>query len=88
MSKSSLKYELNNLAILPEMRHLGYGKQLLNFCKGKVKELDGEKITIGIIEEHFILKNWYSANGFVHTGTRKFKHLPFITGFMEWEVMK
>ncbi|MCL1821166.1 MAG: GNAT family N-acetyltransferase [Oscillospiraceae bacterium] len=78
-------YELHNLAVLPEYRHKGYGKQLLDFCKAKVKELNGHKITIGIIEENTVLKNWYAANGFIHTGTKTFAHLPFTVGFMEWE---
>ena len=76
-------YEIHNVAVLPDYRHKGYGKQLLDFCKAKVKELGGIKITIGIIEENTVLKNWYAANGFVHTGTKRFEHLPFTVGFME-----
>ena len=79
-------YELRNLAVLPETRHLGIGKELLAQCKAKVKQLDGKKITIGIIEENTQLKNWYASFGFVHTGTKKFDHLPFTAGFMELEV--
>ena len=79
-------YELHNLAVLPAYRHKGYGKQLLDFCKAKVKELGGVKIAIGIIEENTVLKNWYAANGFIHAGTKQFSHLPFMVGFMEWEV--
>ena len=37
----------------------------------------------GIIEESVVLKNWYIANGFVHTGTKKFDHLPFTCGYLE-----
>ena len=81
-------YEMNDVSILPEYRHFGYGKMLLNFCKGKAKELGGCKITIGIIEGNTALKKWYVTNGFVHTGTRKFEHLPFAVGYMEWEVEK
>lgn len=77
-------YEMNNVSVLPEYRHYGYGKKLLDFCKTKVKQLGGCKITIGIVEENTVLKDWYAANGFVHTGTRKFDHLPFTAGFMEW----
>lgn len=77
-------YELNNLAVLPEWRHYGYGKKLLDFCKAKVRELGGGKITIGIVDENAILKNWYASNGFIHTGTKKFEHQPFTAGFMEW----
>jgi len=78
------EYELHNLAVLPDYRYKGCGKQLLDFCKAKVNELGGEKIKIGIIEENKVLKNWYSANGFIHTGTKKFDHMPITVGFMEW----
>ena len=79
-------FEIHNLAVLPEYRHSKYGKELLDFCKTKVKELGGNKIAIGIIEENIMLKEWYLANGFIHTGTKQFEHLPFTVGFMEWSV--
>jgi uncharacterized repeat protein (TIGR04076 family) len=79
-------FELNNLAVLPAWRHLGYGKKLLDYCKAKTRECGGNKITIGIIEENAVLKDWYTANGFVHTGTQKFPHQPFTAGFMEYAI--
>ena len=79
-------YELHNLAVLPEHRHRGCGRMLLDFCKAKVKELGGYKIILSIIEENATLKNWYIANGFTHTGMKYFKHLPFMVGYMEWEM--
>jgi len=45
-NKGNGVFELNNLAILPEYRHKGFGKQLLDFCKAKVKELNGYNIII------------------------------------------
>ena len=78
-------YELHNLAILPEYRHNGFGKQMLDFAKETVKSFGGTKIKIGIIEESTILKNWYIVNGFEHIGTKKFDHLPFISGYLEWK---
>ena len=81
-------FELHNLAVRPECRHKGYGKRLLDLCKEKVKELGGQKITLSHIEENTVLKNWYGANGFVHTGTRQFDFLPFTSGYMEWYVIK
>lgn len=77
-------YELHNLAILPEYRHKGFGRLLLDHAKAVVKSLDGSRIKIGIIEESTVLKNWYIANGFVHIGTKKFDHLPFTSGYLEW----
>ena len=76
-------YELHNLAVLPEYRHSGFGKQLLEHAKETVKRLGGDTIKIGIIEESTVLKQWYMANGFTHTGTRKFDHLPFTSGYLE-----
>ena len=77
-------FELHNLAVLPEFRHKGYGKMLLDYAKDKVKSLGGAKIKIGIIEESTVLKKWYMQNGFAHTGTKKFDHLPFTSGYLEW----
>ena len=48
--------------------------------------LNGSIITIGIVEEKPVLKEWYAANGFIHTGTKEFAHLPFTVGLMEWNV--
>lgn len=81
--------ELNNLAVLPEYRHLGIGKELVDYAITYSKNILGaNKIKIGIVEENTILKEWYENLGFVHTGTKKFEHLPFTVGFMEKVVSK
>lgn len=84
LSKEDDAFELHNLAVLPEYRHNGFGKRLLDHAKEAVKSLGGNTIKIGIIEESTVLKNWYIANGFVHTGTKKSDHLPFTSGYLEW----
>lgn len=78
-------FELHNLAVLPEYRHNGFGKLLIRYAKDTVKSFGGSVLKIGIIEESAVLKNWYIANGFVHIGTKKFDHLPFTSGYMEWK---
>lgn len=79
--------ELNNLAVLPEYRHLGIGRKLVDYAVTYSKNiLNANKIEIGIVEENTILKEWYMHLGFVHTGTKKFEHLPFTVGFMEIEI--
>ena len=78
--------ELHNLAVLPEYRHIGLGYELLDQAKCVAIAYDYTKLKVGIIEESTVLKNWYVANGFVHTGTKKFDHLPFTTGYLEWKV--
>lgn len=79
-------FQLHNLAVLPEYRHKGFGKLLLDHATDVARSLGGKTIRIGIIEESTILKNWYIANGFVHIGTKKFDHLPFTSGYLERSV--
>lgn len=84
--KSEILYELRKVTVLPKYRHFGYGKIMLDYAKKVVKEHGGTKITIGIIEENVELKEWYKENGFIHTGTTRFDHLPFTVGFMEMDI--
>ncbi|MBE6814716.1 MAG: GNAT family N-acetyltransferase [Clostridia bacterium] len=77
------EWELNNLAVLPELRHLGIGKSLVDFATEKIKENNGNKIYLGIVEENVRLKKWYEKLGFVHIGVKKFENLPFTVGFMK-----
>ena len=82
-TKENHIYSLEKLAVLPEYRHNGGGLALLNFAKEKVKSFGGEKITIGIIEENIILREWYLHNGFVHTDTIIIPSVPFTVEFMK-----
>ncbi|MBR6790787.1 MAG: GNAT family N-acetyltransferase [Oscillospiraceae bacterium] len=77
-------FELHNLSVLPEHRHKGAGKLLLRHAAETVRALGGRKITIGIIDESEVLKSWYASQGFIYTGAKKFAHLPFTAGYMEW----
>ena len=83
---SDEEWELNNLAVLPEYRHFGIGKAMVDYAVESVKKYGGNKISIGIIEENTKLKDWYLKLGFNHISTRKFEHLPFRVGFMKMEI--
>lgn len=76
---------LHNLAVIPTHRHQGLGKQLLDQAKEITAALGATTLQAGIIEESAVLKNWYIGQGFQHTGTRKFDHLPFTSGYLVWE---
>ena len=76
-------YNLEKLAVLPEHRHKGYGGKLIEFAEAYGKNAEGEKLSIGIINEHRVLKKWYEAKGFKETSAVKFEHLPFTVCFME-----
>ncbi len=75
--------ELNNLAVLPEYRHRGFGKDLLNDSFVRAKGFGRSVLKIGIVEENKVLRKWYESNGFVHTGTKKFDFFPFTCGYLQ-----
>jgi len=79
-------YYLDKLAVLPEYRHKGYGRYLVDFVVSYVKEQGGQKVSLGMINESTVLKNWYKKLGFSETETEKFEHLPFTVCFMDMKV--
>ena len=81
-------WELDHLAVLPEYRHCGIGKGLLEFAEKTIQAQNGKLLKIGIMEENVKLKQWYMRNGFLSTGTKRFAHLPFTVGFMEKRIAK
>lgn len=78
--------ELNNLAVLPEYRHKGIGKQLLEHAYSAARDHDCKLMNIGIVEENTKLRKWYEENGAVHLGTHKFDFFPFTCGYMRKEL--
>jgi ribosomal protein S18 acetylase RimI-like enzyme len=76
-------YKLQKLTVLPEYRHHGYGKALLDFCKAKVQELGGNKIIIKLMDNDMRLKKWYLSHGFVHKSIKHYENIPFPVGHME-----
>ena len=75
--------ELNHLAVLPQYRHRGIGKQLLEHSYAVAKSLGCSAMNIGIVEENTVLRTWYEQNGAVHIGTRKFDFFPFTCGYLK-----
>jgi len=79
-------YYIERLAVLPAYRHRGYGKRLMEFAFEYIRANGGTKVSIGIINEQTILKDWYQGLGFEEISTREFAHLPFTVCFMEKEI--
>ena len=75
--------ELNNLSVIPAYRHRGIGEELLKHTFKIAKELNCNKINIGIVEENNGLRKWYESFEFIHIGTQKFDFFPFTCGYME-----
>jgi ribosomal protein S18 acetylase RimI-like enzyme len=76
-------FYIEKLAVLPQHRHQGFGKQLMLCAIEYIKKSMGKKISIGIINEHSLLKNWYKNIGFREVATKNFVHLPFTVCFLE-----
>ena len=85
-SPDSTVFYLERLAVLPEYRHKGYGRLLMDYAFEIVKKNDCEKISIGIINENVRLKNWYVDYGFKELEIKQYPHLPFDVCFLEKEV--
>ena len=79
-------YYIERLAVLLEYRYRGYGKRLMEFAFEFIRANGGKKVSIGIINEQTVLKNWYKGLGFEEISTREFTHLPFTVCFMEREI--
>lgn len=86
-SRGNGVFELRNLAVLPDYRHSGYGKALIDFCKKTVAEWGGKKIRLGMIAENERLKRWYFSQGFIQAGSQKNEKLPYSIAFMEWNAL-
>lgn len=86
MIQENNECELNNLAVLPEYRHKGIGKQLLNHAFRTARDMNCKVLNIGIVEENVVLRKWYEQNGAIHIGTKKYDFFPFTCGYMKKEL--
>lgn len=80
--KEECEYYIERLAVLPAFRHKQYGRKLLDKAIEEIQNKKGKYISIGIIDENILLKNWYLDYGFIEKGTKCFEHLPFTVCFM------
>lgn len=74
--------ELNNLCVKPSHRHRDIGEALVSDAFARTRQRGCARVNIGIVEENAVLRRWYEALGFVHTGTKKFDFFPFTCGYM------
>lgn len=82
-----IKKSFINLAVLPEYKHKGIGKQLLEHAFNKAKEAGCKVVNIGIVEENKVLRKWYELNGAIHIGTKKYDFFPFTCGYLKKELL-
>ena len=73
---------LERLAVIPAQQRLGFGRALVDHVLDAARLLGARQVDIGIIAEHFELKEWYKKIGFVEQRKAHFPHLPFEVLFM------
>jgi ribosomal protein S18 acetylase RimI-like enzyme len=76
-------FYIEKLSVIPDYRHLGTGKRLMDFASNRIMELKGKRISIGLINSNIVLKNWYGKLGYVEYAIKTFEHLPFEVCLME-----
>ena len=73
---------LERLAVLPARQRQGFGRELVEHVLKEARLSGAHQVNIGIIAEHFELKDWYKKIGFVEQRKAHFPHLPFEVLFM------
>jgi len=74
---------IEKLAVLPRHRHDSNGARLIQYAFDFIRKSGGRTVSIGIIDEHAVLKEWYCSFGFVEREKKRFGHLPFTVCIME-----
>lgn len=80
------QYWMKRLAVLPEYRHGGSGKALVDAAIAYARSQGQTKLYIALVHEEKVLRDWYLAMGFKETHVEKFPDLPFSVSFMELDI--
>lgn len=81
-------FKIERLAVLPEYRHCGIGKKLMDFAYNEIAARSGKIAQVEIVNENTKLKSWYTNNGFREIRIDTYKHLPFTVCVMNKGVEK
>ncbi len=79
-------YSFRRFAVLPEYRHLGFGKQLVAHCKSKAREYGGKKLQLLMVYQNEPLRALYESYGFTLVKTGCDDEHPFEYGIYEMKV--
>ncbi len=75
-------FYIEKVAVLPEFRHNGFGRELMDSATQRIIALGGTKISVALIDKNRKLKEWYKTQGYSESGFKEFTHLPFSVCFM------
>lgn len=75
-------FKIERLAVLPEFRHLGIGKSLMDFAIKEIHKSQGKAAQVEIVNENTRLKKWYIDLGFKEIRIDRYENLPFTVGIL------
>jgi len=81
-------YFIERLAVLPEYRHLGIGKKLMEFAEGKIMGNGGKTAEIHVVDKNTVLIQWYEKLGYEKVRVDELKNFPFNSYVMNKELFK
>ena len=70
-------FHIERLATLPEYRHLGIGRKLMEFVENKIKETGGKITEIHVLDKNTLLIEWYKKLNYMKIRIDELTHLPF-----------
>jgi ribosomal protein S18 acetylase RimI-like enzyme len=70
-------YFIQRLATLPDYRHLGVGKKLMEFVENKIIELGGKIAEVHVVDKNILLIEWYKKLNYKEIRTDEIKATPY-----------
>jgi len=80
-------YFIERLATLPEYRHLGIGKKLIEYIENKIKEKGGKMAELHVVDKNIVLRDWYKKLNYAEIRIDEMKTLPFNSCVMNKELI-
>jgi ribosomal protein S18 acetylase RimI-like enzyme len=79
---------IERLAVLPEYRHRGIGKYLLEYIENIINRNKGKFIELSIVDNNSVLKNWYKRLGYCELRIEEYPQLPFKVCVLQKRLIK
>jgi len=70
-------YIIERLAVLPEYRHMGIGKKLMEFIENEIRKNNGKTAEVHVVDKNIVLREWYKKLGYREIRIDKIKTMPF-----------
>lgn len=77
------EFYMERLAVLPNQRHKGYGRQIVKYASDYVIAQKGRELFISVLGTNEVLKSWYCELGFKEFAIKHFSYLPFPVCYMK-----